>query len=327
MSDLNFHLLVKPEPPYYDYLRSKLYADARLTTGDDVPPDVQILVAGRPRREHLTNKAQLHALIIPYAGMPPETAALLQDFRKISVHNLHHNAPMTGEMAMALLLAAAKSLLPVDKTFRQHDWTSRHNGDIACMVLEGKTALILGYGNVGRYVARVCWALGMRVLAIKRTVDERAANLVTLGTPKQLPNWLPKANVLIVCVPGTPETAGLIGKEELALLPAGSLVVNVGRGNVIDQEALYCALKDGHLMGAGLDVWYNYPADADARNNTPPADYPFHELDNVVMSPHRGGGGGIHEVEMRRIDALAESLNAAASGQPIPHRIDLRAGY
>lgn len=326
MSELNFHLLVKPEQQYYDYLRSKLYADIRLTTGDAVPDDIHILVAGRPRREHLTNKAKLHSLIIPYAGMPPETAELLKDFRKMTVHNLHHNAPMTGEMAVALLLAAAKSLIPVDQTFRGHDWTPRYT-DTPCMVLEGKTALVLGYGKVGRYVTRVCWAMGMRVLAIKRRVDERAANLVTLGALDKLHEWLPKAHILVVCLPGTPETTSLIGEDEIAMLPRGALVVNVGRGSVIDQKALYCALKDGHLMGAGLDVWYNYPPDPEARTHTPPSDYPFHELENVVMSPHRAGGGGLHEVEIRRMDALAESLNAAASGQPIPNRVDLRLGY
>lgn len=327
MSDLNFHLLVKPEQLYYDYLRSKLYADARLTSGDIVPDDVNVLVSGRPRREHLLNKAQLHSLIIPYAGLAPETADLLREFRKITVHNLHHNAPVTGEMAVALLMAAAKSLLPVDKALRQHDWTPRYSRDTDTMVLEGKTALILGYGSVGRYVARVCWALGMRVFAIKRRVDERAANLVTLGTPDKLDEWLPQTQVLIVCLPGTLETVGMIGKEEIARLPRGALVVNVGRGSVIDQKALYCALKEGHLIGAGLDVWYTYPTDAESRKHTPPAEFPFHELDNVVMSPHRAGGGGLHEVEIRRIDALAESLNAAARGLPIPNRVNLQTGY
>jgi phosphoglycerate dehydrogenase-like enzyme len=74
-----------------------------------------------------------------------------------------------------------------------------------------------------------------------------------------------------------------------------------------------------------MDVWYNYPSDEESRTNTPPADYPFHELDNVVMSPHRGGG--TRDTEVLRMDALALALNAAARGEPIPNKIDLKAGY
>jgi phosphoglycerate dehydrogenase-like enzyme len=99
----------------------------------------------------------------------------------------------------------------------------------------------------------------------------------------------------------------------------------MGRGPVVDQDALYNALITGKLHSAGIDVWYNYPPDEDARAYTPPADFPFHELDNIVMSPHRGGGAS--EVETLRMAHLAELLNAAASGDQIPNQVDLKRGY
>jgi phosphoglycerate dehydrogenase-like enzyme len=105
------------------------------------------------------------------------------------------------------------------------------------------------------------------------------------------------------------------------------VLVNVGRGPIIDEEALFSALCDSTLHAAGLDVWYNYPTDAASRSNRPPSAYPFHELDNVVLSPHRAGTGGAEEIEMRRMAHLASLLNAAAAGDEMPNRVDIEAGY
>jgi len=103
------------------------------------------------------------------------------------------------------------------------------------------------------------------------------------------------------------------------------VLVNVGRGSIVDSAALYHSLKDGHLRGAGLDVWYNYPPDPESRPNTPPANFPFHELENVVMSPHRGGGS--EDSDTLRMIHLAELLNFAAHGEALPNRVDLQTGY
>ena len=117
----------------------------------------------------------------------------------------------------------------------------------------------------------------------------------------------------------------MIGEHELALMPPGGILVNVGRGPVVDPGALYSALRSGQLGAAGLDVWYNYPKSPEERASTPPAEFPFHELDNVVMSPHRGGGSD--QTEELRMTHLAAHLNAAARGEPIPNKVDLDAGY
>ena len=123
------------------------------------------------------------------------------------------------------------------------------------------------------------------------------------------------------------ETRGLIGETELALMSDSAILVNVGRGPVVDESALYLALRDGTLHAAGLDVWYNYPTDEPGRSATRPSEYPFHELDNVVMSPHRAGAPHTPETESLRMRALADLLNAAARGEPIPNRVDLVLGY
>jgi phosphoglycerate dehydrogenase-like enzyme len=225
-----------------------------------------------------------------------------------------------------LLFTAAKQVIPIERKFRGHDWRPRY-GPNPALLLSGKTILMLGFGSIGQYIARVCQAMGMSILAIRRNPSAPTPkdSQAEVYSPDDLHKLLPRANVLMVTLPLTDETRGMIGKEEFALLPPDAIVVNVGRGPVIDQEALYNALKNGNLHSAGIDVWYNYPPDETSRENTPPADFPFHELDNVVMSPHRGGGA--KEVEVLRMAELAKLLNAAARGEPIPNKVDLEAGY
>jgi phosphoglycerate dehydrogenase-like enzyme len=94
---------------------------------------------------------------------------------------------------------------------------------------------------------------------------------------------------------------------------------------VVDDGALYEALTNGKLRAAGIDVWYNYPTDEASRTNTQPADAPLHTLDNVVLSPHRGGM--TEDTHVLRLDALAQMLNEAAAGRPLPNQIDLERGY
>lgn len=173
-------------------------------------------------------------------------------------------------------------------------------------------------------LAPVLEALGMTVLGIRRRHLEPDRGIYGLDA---LHDLLPQTHALIITLPGTPDTTGLIRTQELALLPRGALLVNVGRAAVVDQHALYDALASRQLHAAGLDVWYQYPTSPDTYTSTAPAEAPLHTLDNLVLSPHRGGAGRHPEVEILRMNALAESLNAAAEGMPIPHRIDLQAGY
>ena len=315
-------------------LHAALDPGIQVTTGLALPEPASfdILISGQPTLAQLQASPNLSALIFPFAGLPEETAALLLDpangLGHVAVHNLHHNSAQTAEMALALLLAAARLLVPNDQALRRGDWTLRYE-PLPVTILHGKTALILGYGAIGRHVGRVCQALGMEVLALRRRPEAggpEEAGVKVFG-PAALPDLLPQADVLMVTLPLTTDTQGLIGAAELAALPAGALLVNVGRGPVVDEGALYRALASGHLAAAGLDVWYRYPEDAAARRRTLPSAYPFHQLDNVVMSPHVGGSFGAPYTERRRMAHLARLLNALHRGEPAPNRVDLTLGY
>lgn len=322
---MRVHIKRELDSEKLEILKDRLIPEVELSFGADPPTqaDYRILVAGRPGRELMEVSRCLEVLIIPWAGIPASTRALMGEFPKIAVHNLHHNAAFTAEMALALMFAAAKSLVPIDRALRQGDWRYRSRMEMSVR-LDGKTALILGYGKIGRRVGRVLDALGMRVLAIRRNPDPETGS-VPVHPPEALHDLLPLADVLFLTLPLTEQTHDLIGAAELDLLPRGAILVNVARGPIVDQEALYRALESGWLHGAGLDVWYNYPPDEDAKSDTPPADFPFHQLDSVVMSPHRGGH--TKETGYLRMIHLAESLNAAARGEPIPNQVDLQAGY
>lgn len=322
---LHVHLSYKPDPPARAHLEQALSAEIGLTYGPALPTPAryELLVAGRPEPDWLTASPHLRTLIIPFAGLPAITRERMRGFPHIAIHNLHHNAAPTAEMAVALLMAAARWLVPADRVFRQHDWTPRY-APMPSLLLAGKTALILGYGAVGARVGAACRALGMTVRGTRRTLTRAEDGIYPAAA---LPDLLPRAHALIITLPGTDATDGLIGARELALLPRGAVLVNVGRAATVDQYALYDALRSGQLHGAGLDVWYTYPPDVAARTHTPPAEMPFHALDNVVLSPHRAGAGGNPEVETLRMNALAAMLNAAARGDALPHPVSLDAGY
>jgi phosphoglycerate dehydrogenase-like enzyme len=243
-------------------------------------------------------------------------------------------------MAIALMLAAAKDLISIDGRFRKHDWSKRY-GPASLRLLSGKRALILGFGSIGREIASRCTGLGMKVTAIDARAGlagGRAARApageagdpdsgdpdVPVSQPECLASLLPHADVLFISVPLTDETKGLFGAGELSLLPDGAILVNISRGRIIDEQALYEVLRSGRIR-AGLDVWYEYPESEDARTGTRPSSLPFHELHNVVMTPHLAGHSD--RTEWLRSRELARLLNLALEGRPLPNEVDLEKGY
>ncbi|MBP7691126.1 MAG: hypothetical protein KA764_04385 [Anaerolineales bacterium] len=323
---ITVHLLETFEPEVMEHLRARLSAAVQLSAGPQVPADTELLVANAPDRAHLTASPALRAVIVPFTGVPEPLRALLLEFPALSLHNSRWPTIPTAEGALTLLLAAAKFVVPADRAFRQHNWEMRYRPSPS-ILLAGKTVAVLGFGAIGQRVGGMCHGLGMRVLGVRRTAGRPPA----LDYPAEvhpvsaLRAVLPQAQVLIITLPLTAETRDLIGAEELALLARPAFLVNVGRAAVIQEAALYNALRDGPLTAAGLDVWYAYPTDAASRAHTPPAQYPFHELENVVLSPHRIDL--VREHHARLAEELAQTLNAAARGEPLPNRVDVAAGY
>ncbi len=312
---------------YTENFKSLLDPEILISEGNEIPNPAQyeILVHPTPTKEWINASPNLHTVIVPWAGIPQKTRQVLRDYPNISLHNLHHNNYNTAELGLTLLLAAAKNLIPLDRKLRENDWRPRYDKQKAT-ILKGRTALILGFGEIGQALAGYCLGLGMKVMATKKHPESKPdMSGIEIYRSDDLNSLLPKADVLLISLPLTEETEDLIGEKEINLMPQGSIIINIGRGPIINQYALYEALKSGHLHSAGSDVWYNYPKSIEERKNTPPADVPFGELDNFVLSPHRGGM--VKEVEVQRAQALANLLNSANRGEPMPNKVDIQAGY
>lgn len=315
----------EPRASFRAALEENLHRSVTLSFGDKSPGDYEWLIAGRPREEDCTRSESLRAVLIPYAGVPESTRTRILQSPHIALYNIHHNAAPTAEMALTLMLCAAKNILPADRALRRGDWRIRYEEDEAPL-LTGRRALVLGYGAIGRRIAAMCAALGMSVEAVRRRIAEpMEEGGIGVHPVTSLDSLLENAEVLVVCLPHTPDTEGLLGEERIGRLPHGAVLINVARGSIVDEASLYYALRDRRLGAAGLDVWWRYPEDVECRRETAPSRFPFGDLDNVVLSPHRAGHTAV--TETLRARHVADVLNAAAAGEKIPHRVDPEAGY
>ncbi|HRF59896.1 MAG TPA: NAD(P)-dependent oxidoreductase [Fimbriimonadaceae bacterium] len=296
-----------PPPEALTELRHAL-ADLAVL-GLEPDPEAEILVGGRFDDADLDGRS-LRAVIVPWAGIPERLAEQLRVRPHVDLHNLHHNASTTAALAVGLLLSAARGIAEADRQMRQGVWRGRMTEDRG-VLLSGKRATILGYGAIGHCVGEVLTALGMTVDGIRRSNRDR------------LDDALARSHVLVICAPLTPETRGLIDRQRIEMLQTPRLLVNVGRGAIVEERALYECLRDGTLFGAGVDVWYRYPQEGDEAPVWP-SEYPIADLMNVTLSPHRAGDG--EGIEGLRAQAVCSVLRDLCLGRPC-RPVDLDRGY
>ncbi len=287
-------------------MASALSGVATLSHGEIAPTETTILVAGEPNLQHQSLPG-LEVVVIPYAGIPRNTAAFARE-TGVKLVNLHFNAAATAEMAVALLLAAARGVAASDAALRKGIWRGRHD-DMMGILLAGKTATVLGYGEIGRKIGNTLQSLGMSVIGVRRRFDADEPEVLGFD---QLDVALQQSHALVIAAPLTPETKGMIGSRELDLLRRPRLISNIGRGPIIDEQALYEGCASGEISAAGIDVWYQYPQ---GDSPTLPSKFPFHELRNVVLSPHRAGTGD--DSELLRTQELIQVLSKIARAEVV----------
>jgi D-3-phosphoglycerate dehydrogenase / 2-oxoglutarate reductase len=215
------------------------------------------------------------------------------------------NALAVAEHTLAMMLTVAKKFLPYDKATRTGNFGI--SDSFSATELSGKTILLAGFGRIGQEVAQRCKAFGMDVLIADpfvQAADVEAAGYRFTGDFKAA---LPEVDWVSIHIPKTPETENFIAAPEMAAMKEGAYLVNVSRGGMVDEAALYEALKSGHLRGAALDVFEPEP---------PGVDNPLFELDNFLASPHCGAF--TEECAQRMSSACAHNVLAAFAGNLDP---------
>jgi phosphoglycerate dehydrogenase-like enzyme len=188
------------------------------------------------------------------------------------------------------------------------------------LLIEGKTVCVVGAGGIGLEVGRLCAALGMRVVGTRREVQPGAAlppGFSELGGAEAIDRFLPRSDFVVISCQWTPETTGLFNTARFAAMKPGSILVNVARGEIIDEDALYDALQRGHLRGVALDVYVG-------EFERPPLARLWQD-ERVLITPHVSGGSD--ESRHGGIDIFCANLRAYLDGKPLRNVIDWQRGY
>jgi len=291
------------EPPAHDELVQRVAgADALLTMLTD-PIDADVLDAGK----RLRIVAQM---AVGYDNV--DVAAATE--RGILVTNTPGVlTETTADLAFALLLAAARRVVEGDRLTRTGGWKSWHPSFLLGQDVHGATLGIVGLGQIGLAVARRARGFDMRILYHDRTRHSQAE--ADLGLEyAELDRLLCESDFVSLHVPLSPETRHLIGGRELSLMKPTAVLVNAARGAVVDQRALYAALKERRIAAAGLDVAEVEPV---------PGDDPLLTLDNVVITPHVGSASVATRAKMAEM--AVESIHQALRGELPAHCVNSEA--
>jgi phosphoglycerate dehydrogenase-like enzyme len=275
--------------------------------------DVDVLVSMGFTRAMAEAAPRLRLVQVPGAGLDRIDRAVLRPGTLLA--NVYGHEVGIAEYAMGAMLALTRSFGRLDAQLRQGRWESQWAVGAAVPPpwpeLAGKTLGILGFGHIGQALARRAIAFDMQVCAIRRQAQADAPSGVAfIGGPDRLDDVLGRSDYVVVTLSLSPATRNLIDERRLRLMRPTAFLINVARAELIEEKALYGALADGRLAGAALDVWYRYPASHDA---TLPANQPFHELANVIMTPHVSGW--TDGMLAARSKMIAENIERTARGE------------
>jgi phosphoglycerate dehydrogenase-like enzyme len=245
-----------------------------------------------------------------WAGVSPQLLALLEGRATVLTNGSGAHAPAIAEFVLAALLSHYRRLPALRALQAQRSWQTFH-----CEELRGRVAGILGTGDIGRNCAELLRPFGVRLRGLNRS-GRPVAGIDELYAREQLRAFLDGLDILILAAPLTPESRGMIDAAALAALPPHCYLVNVGRGAVVDEQAMIAALASGRLAGAALDVFVEEPL---------PADSPLWELPNVLVSPHCSDHTGA--TDGRGVELFVDNLRRFARGEPLLNVVDRQAGY
>lgn len=292
-------------------------------------PKVQIIIGWRPTQELLNRAQKLRMFINPGTGVE----RIIERFRKLDVTrgivlvNGHGNSYFTAQHAVALLLALLNKIVPHHNWMIDGKWR-KGDADAKTLPLRKRTVGLLGYGAINRKIHRFLSGFDVKFAILKRSWEEKKEVFPTPVQkygPSQLHEFLSFIDTLIVALPLTEETKGLLGIDELRFLGPNGVLVNVARGPIIKQQDLYEVLAQNVIAGAALDVWYTYQPEPEDSGRKYPFEFPFHKLDNVILSPHRAASPFD---DLRRWDEVIENIQRFMQKRTdFLNMVDLNRGY
>lgn len=228
------------------------------------------------------------------------------------VNGVGHDIPM-AEYVIGALVALRQRFLQADRALRQGVWRYGFFGDAGMVEeLHGSTLGLIGFGRIGAEVARRAKAFGMSCRAVTLHPDKPLERGLLIGRPGALDRpadvdeLVAASDAVVVACEQSPLTHGLIDARRLGMMRRSAVLVNVARGSIVEEKALYEALESNAIAGAAIDVWYRYPEIG--ANIAKPSAYPFDQLDNVLMTPHSSAWTA--GSKLRRLEFLAGRINA-----------------
>ncbi|TXT61072.1 MAG: hypothetical protein BAJALOKI2v1_50040 [Promethearchaeota archaeon] len=259
---------------------------------DDILSNAEILVGWRPTIEILRNAKNLRLFIVPGTGVHHliDLFKIINQERDILLANGHGNSYFVAQHAVAMLLTLMNKIIPHHKWMKNGKWRTGDK-EAASIPLRFKEVGLLGYGAINSKVHKFLSGFTVNFSVYRKHWKKQKRKLpteVTRFEPPNLHDFLEKVDILFVAVPVTSETRQMIKLEELKLLGEGGIIINVARGIIINEESLYKVLNEKIIQGAGIDVWYKSDPEPNELGEKYPFHYPFDELDNIILSPHRG---------------------------------------
>lgn len=295
--------------------------DVRWRVG--VPPDVlldelreaEVYVGGRFTAEMADVVEKLRLIHVVGAGTDRVDFAVLPD--GVLVANTFHHERSIAEYVLGAALLLGRGFLTQDRALRGDVWaTSVYDDTIAQpRIAKGSRIGFVGFGHIGVQSWKLLRAIGCTAVAVTGSgrVDAMTYGLTWAGDTSRLPDLMRESDVVVVSAPLTDQTRGMIGAAELRALGAAGVLINVGRGPLVDETALFEALRDGVIAGAAIDVWYRYPAGRG--EPTAPSELPFRELPNLLMTPHSSGVSA--HTFLGRCDDIAANIGRLARGDAL----------
>jgi len=319
-----------------NYIQERLNEEIELITPKDYSEDSLAELAGNAdaflggtiTEKLLQNATKLQLIQIPWTGVDKLNYELLKKF-EVKVANSHSNSGVVAEHAISLMFDAAKRIAYHDRTFRTGNWNrpkedkSNQVSPFSVKIKNSKVAII-GFGAIGKDIYHYLKGFDCSFKVFNRTgnLSQNFEN-VTCFPISELNNQINDADIIFVSVALTEQTKGLLNNEFFNSVGKKAIFINVSRGEIVKEEALYNFLKENKTFFAGIDTWYKYPT-KDNPNVFPSNNFNFHNLDNIVMSPHRAG---MVQDCLPHLDDAVENLNRLFLGKDLINVISIENKY